>query len=203
MDTTVKMGQTNYLTPSQIAQLHRLYGWQIVYQVYRTETGFNLSPEAWMLQASKHVLAMNMLGIHETQDGSYGSGTVTNVDDERYLAAKRMFRTMVRFNSGQNLSPPFKAAETVPFGDPHSIRRLNLTSGFTAGTFYDRYKDHVDQAVASKGVAIFGAHSEFNSAGENLTALGTLVDYIRTLELAGTCQVTTMAGLIRQAYELT
>lgn len=200
MDTTVKMGQASFLTPEQIAKMHRDYGWEVGYQVYQNETGFNLSPEDWMRQVGKWVLTMNRLGIHETQNGSYGSGTVTNVDEERLLAAKRALGSMRRFTNGQNAQSPFRNPETLPYGDPYNIRCLNMSSGFTAGTIYDRWKDHVDQAVAAKGVAVFACHSEFNSASENLTALQSLCDYIRTLEVAGTCQVVTFAGLHRQAY---
>lgn len=200
MDTTVKMGQSGFLTPTQIAKMHRDYGWEIAYQVYQNETGFNLSPESWTRQVGKWVLAMNKLGIHETQNGSYGSSTVTNVDEERLLAAKRTLATLRRFTSGTNTSPPFRNPETVPYADPYNLRCMNMSSSFTAGTIYDRWKDHVDQAVAAKGVAIFACHSEFNGAGEALTALGSLCDYLRTLELAGTCQVVTFAGLNKQAY---
>lgn len=200
MDTTVKMGQTGYLTPEQISKMHRDYGWEVAYQVYQNETGFNLSPEDWTRQVGKWVLAMNRLGIHETQNGSYGSGTVTNIDEERTLAAKRALATLRRFANGQNAQYPFRSAETVPYGDPYNIRCLNMTSGFTAGTVYDRWKDHVDQAIAAKGVAVFACHGEFNAGGEALTALGSLCDYIRTQEIAGTCQVVTFAGLHRQAY---
>lgn len=200
MDTTVKMGQTGYLTPEQISKMHRDYGWEVAYQVYQNETGFNLSSEDWTRQVGKWVLAMNRLGIHETQNGSYGSGTVTNIDEERTLAAKRALATLRRFANGQNAQYPFRSAETVPYGDPYNIRCLNMTSGFTAGTVYDRWKDHVDQAIAAKGVAVFACHGEFNAGGEALTALGSLCDYIRTQEIAGTCQVVTFAGLHRQAY---
>jgi len=153
-----------------------------------------------MRQVGKWVLAMNRIGIHETQNGSYGSGTVTNIDEERTMAAKRALATLRRFANGQNAQYPFRSAETVPYGDPYNIRCLNMTSGFTAGTVYDRWKDHVDQAIAAKGVAVFACHGEFNAAGEALTALGSLCDYIRTQEVAGTCQVVTFAGLHRQAY---
>lgn len=200
MDTNVKMGQSGFLTPEQIIQLHTTYGWEVAYQVYQNETGFNLSPEAWMRQVGKWVLSMNQLGIHLTTNGSYGSSTVTNVDEERVRAARRALSTLRRFTSGTNTSPPFKNPETVPYADPYNLRCMNMSSSFTAGTIYDRWKDHVDQAVAAKGVAIFACHSEFNGAGEALTALGTLCAYIRTLELAGTCQVTTFAGLQDQAY---
>lgn len=200
MDTTVKMGQTGYLTPEQISKMHRDYGWEVAYQVYQNETGFNLSPEDWMRQVGKWVLAMNRIGIHETQNGSYGSGTVTNIDEERTLAAKRALATLRRFANGQNAQYPFRSAETVPYGDPYNIRCLNMTSGFTAGTVYDRWKDHVDQAIAAKGVAVFACHGEFNAGGEALTALGSLCDYIRTQEIAGTCQVVTFSGLNKQAY---
>lgn len=200
MDTAVKMGQSGFLTPEQIIQMHQVYGWEVGYQVYQNETGFNLNSESWMRQVGKWVLEMNRLGIHETYNGSYGSATVTNVDEERLLAARRALSTMRRFTSGTNTSPPFKNPETLPYGDPYNLRCMNMSSGFTAGTIYDRWKDHVDQAVAAKGVAIFACHSEFNGAGEALTALGSLCAYIRTLELAGTCQVTTFAGLHKQAY---
>lgn len=199
-DTDLKMGQTGFLTPEQITQLHQVYGWEVAYQVYQNETGFNLSPEQWTRQVGKHVLLLNKLGIHETGCGSYGSGTVTNVDEERLRAARRTLSSLRRFASGTNTSPPFRNPETVPYGDPYNIRCMNMSSAFTPGTVYQRWQDHVDQAVAAKGVAVFACHSEFNGAGEALTALASLCAYLKTLEAAGTCQVVTFAGLHKQAY---
>lgn len=200
MDTTVKMGQTSFLDQERIRKLHHDYGWEVGYQVYQNETGFNLSPEDWMRAVGKWVLAMNRMGIHETQNGSYGSGAVTNIDEERLMAAKRALGSLRRFTSGQNAQFPFRCGETMPYGDPYNIRALNLSSGFTAGTIYDRLKDHLDQAVAGKGIAIYAGHTEYNAAGEHLTALTTLVETIRTMEIAGQVQVATFASVHRQAY---
>lgn len=207
IDTVTKMGQTNFMTPQQIVNLHQKFGWQIVGQVQggrgnSTTTDTAISSEHAVQQMARYKAQMKALGISNTQDFSRGSTSFTSNSGafyDNWPTLKRGFRTSVEFLSGNNANPPFPHGETAPFGDPYAIRRVNM-GGFTATTFATRWQDHIDQAVATKGVAGFGAHSEFNSAGEGLTALQTVCDYIRTLEIAGTCEVLTIDQICKTSY---
>jgi hypothetical protein len=207
LDTTSKMGQTNFMTNQQIINLHQKFGWQIVGQVQggagnNTTTDTAISSEHAIEQYARYKAQMKALGISGTQDFSRGSTSFHSNSGafyDNWPILKRGFRTSVEFLSGNNANPPFPHGETAPFGDPYAIRRVNM-GGFTATTFATRWQDHVDQAVATKGVAGFGAHSEFNSAGEGLTALATLVEYIRTLEIAGTAEVLTIDQICKTSY---
>ncbi len=208
LDTTTKAGQTNFMTPVQIRNLHQRHGWQILGQVQggngaSTNTDTRISEEQAITQAGRYKTAMKMLGISDTQDFSRGSTSFNSDGGSFYpnwFTLRRLFRTNVEFLGGSNTTPPMNLGETVPFGDHYSIKRLNM-SGFTAGTYAQRWQEHVDQAVTDSGVAIFGAHSEFNTGLEGLTALATLVEYIRVLELQGKVEVLTIAELIESAYE--
>lgn len=210
IDTVVKMGQTNFMTPQQLINVHQKHGWQMIGQVQggngsSTTVDTGIAPEHGIAQMARFKAAMKALGISWTEDFSHGSTSmtsatgITGVQFDTWPALKRLFRTATAFNGGNNANPPMTHGETVPFGDPYFIRRLSM-SGFTAGTLATRWQNHVDQAIATKGVAIFGAHSEFNVAGEALTAFGTLIEYIRTQELAGNCEVLTVDQLCRSAY---
>lgn len=210
IDTVAKMGQTGFMTPAQIRTLHQHHGWQAVGQVMGggaslltvdTDTG----QEYALSQAAQYKLAMKALGVSDTQDFSRGSSAFNSASPggiafDNLPVLKRLFRCSVEFLGGNNTTPPWSVPETVPFGDPYFIRRINM-SGFTAGTWAQRWQEHLDQAIAHKGVAVYGAHSEFNTAGsEGLTALATFVEYIRTQELAGNVDVLTLAQLIESAY---
>lgn len=210
VDTVVKMGQSGFMTPQQLVNVHQRHGWQMVGQVQggngaSTTIDTGISAEHAISQAARFKTMMKALGISGTEDFSHGSTSfhgasgLTGMLYDNFPALKRMFRDSVSFLGGTNTNPPMTFGESAPFGDPYAIRRMNM-SGFTATTFAERWQNHVDQAIANKGVAIFGAHSEFNSAGEALTALGTLVEYIRTQELLGNVEVLTLDGVIKSAY---
>lgn len=207
IDTVSKAGQTGFMTPAQIQTLHQRHGWQVVGQVTggdgaSTTTDTAVAIEQAIAQGARYKTAMKMLGIGDTEDFSRGSTSFHSNSGPYYPnwnVLKRLARTSVEFLGGNNANPPFTLGETVPFGDPYSIKRVNM-SGFTATTWATRWQNHIDQAIANLGVAIFGAHSEFNSAGEGLTALQTTVDYIRTQELLGNVEVLTLAQLIKSAY---
>lgn len=210
VDTVVKIGQGNFLTPQQMVTLHQKHGWQMIGQ---TQGGNGLGPTSdlaiaaghGITQAARFKLAMKALGISNTQDFSRGSTSFHNANGitglyfDNWPAIKRVARCSVEFMGGNNSNPPFTIGETAPFGDPYAIRRVNM-GGFTAGTLAQRWQEHTEQAIANKGVAIFGAHSEFNAAGEALTALGTFVEYLKTQELAGNLEVLTLAQVIDSAY---
>jgi hypothetical protein len=207
IDTVTKMGQTNFITPQQLVTLHQKFGWQIVGQVQGgqgagTTTDTAISAEHAIEQMARYKAQMKALGISGTQDFSRGSSSFHSNSGPLYdnwPTLKRGFRTSVEFFGGNNANPPFPHGETAPFGDPYAIRRVNM-GGFTATTLATRWQNHIDQAVATKGVAGFGAHSEFNSAGEALTALATTVEYIRTLEIAGTAEVLTLDQICKTSY---
>lgn len=210
VDTVVKIGQTNFMTAPQIINAHQRHGWQMIGQVQggqgnSTTTDTAISPEHAIEQGARFKVAMKALGISGTQDFSKGSSgflSASGITGNYYdtlPVLKRLYRTSCEFINGNNSTPPIPFGETVPFGDPFAIRRINM-SGFTAGTRAARWQELVDQAITNKGVIVFGAHSEFNTAGEGLTALSTLVEYIRSQELLGNIEVLTMDQLVKSAY---
>jgi hypothetical protein len=201
-DTAVKLGSTGFLTAEQVRILHQQYGWQVANQNFRNETNFPYSIEQTLQEHAKFNLYMQALGIGDVEDSSYGSSNSTNIRDDNIPALRRMYRSAPLFVNGNPTTPPFSIGETAPYGDPYRIKRLNMSSSFGTGNFLQRLKEHVDQAVATKGVAFFGAHGEFNagSSSEVLTALPDLVDYIRSLEVAGSLEVLTLAQANDKIY---
>ena len=188
-------------TPRQLQMLHHMHGWQIMHHTYHQETLRPMSQEELLAEHANYVAVMTALGISDTQDAGFGSSTVTNIQDYNLLAAQRHFRSLCLFLSPATTTSPFAIGETLPFGDPHRIRRVSF-AGLTAGTYATMWQAHIDQAIAAKGIAVFGGHAEFNTGGtEYTTALATLIEYCRTQELAGNLEVLTMAGAISRAYE--
>ncbi|UXH80119.1 hypothetical protein [Roseateles amylovorans] len=187
------------LTASELAVLHQRHGWQVANQNYRLETGLQENMEQVIEQHSKYFLVMRSLGIQDIHDSSLGSAGTTNFRGDNFAALRRMHRSCALFLGGAHANPPLAWAETVPFGDPHRIARINM-SGFDAGTLLQRWKDHLDQAIAQKGLAYFGGHSEFNASGEALTALPEFIEYVRAAELAGTVEVLSLAQAIERGY---
>ncbi len=212
IDTVVKMGQTGFISPSQLVTLHQKHGWQMIGQVQGGQgagvtVDTAISAEHAVTQGARFKAAMKALGISGTEDFSRGSSSfhnapgITGLYYDNWPVLKRMFRTSCEFLGGNNSNPPLPFGESAPFGDPYAIRRVNM-GGFTAGTLFERWQNLVDQAIANKGVVVFGAHSEFNTAGEALTALGSLVEYIRTQELLGNVEVLTMNKLVETVYDI-
>lgn len=210
VDTVVKMGVTNFMTPQQLVNLHQKHGWQMVGQVqggngFGTTVDTGISAEHAITQAARFKGAMKALGISNTQDFSRGSTSFHNANGitglffDNWPTLKRVARTSFEFNGGNNANPPMSIGETVPFGDPYAIRRLSM-SGYTAGTLLQRWQDQTAYAIANKGVVVWGAHSEFNAAGEALTAFADYVEYLRTEELADNVEVLTVDQLVRSAY---
>ncbi len=187
------------LTASELAVLHHRHGWQVANQNYRVETGVQENFEQILEQHSKYFLVMRSLGIQDIHDSSLGSAGTTNFRGDNFAALRRLHRSCALFLGGAHANPPLGWAETVPFGDPHRIARINM-SGFDPGTLLQRWKDHLDQAIAQKGLAYYGGHSEFNSPGEALTALPEFIEYVRAAELAGTVEVLTLAQAIDRGY---
>lgn len=198
VDSMAKIGATGFMTLDQMQQLVQRDGCEVVYQNMIDETTRDLSPEMWLSRASEFVLTAKALGLGDVLHGSYGFGNNTNIDDERMEAAKRMFKTLHMFINGSNANPPFTHRELQPFMDPYRVKRMNV-SGFTAGTFLQRWKDHIDQAVTVNGLAFFGFHNDFAS-GEALTELPNLLEYVRSLEIAGSVEVQTINQFCEQVY---
>lgn len=210
VDTVNKLGATNFMTPGQLVTLHQKHGWQMIGQVQGGNgAGINsdkgISPEHAITQMARFKGAMKALGISDAQDYSFGSTSMTSADGitgnyfDTWPVMKRLFRSSVTFYSGNNTNPPMRIAETVPFGEPHHIRRLGM-NGFTATTWQQRWQEQTDYVISTKGVVVWGAHGEFNAPGEGLTALAGYVEYLRTQELAGNLEVLTMAELIESVY---
>lgn len=198
VDSMAKIGASGFMSLDQMQQLVQRDGCEVIYQNMIDETTRDLSPEMWLSRASEFVLTAKALGLGDVLHGSYGFGTNLNIDDERMEAAKRMFKTLHLFINGSNSNPPFTHRELQPFMDPCRVKRMNV-SGFTAGTFLQRWKDHIDQAVTVNGVAFFGFHNDFAS-GEALTELPNLLEYIRSLEIAGSVEVLTINQFCEQVY---
>ena len=202
-DSFAALEQGTGLTLEQVRILREKYGWQVANQNYNNETGVAKSNERMVQEHAKYNLFGLSTGISDMEDTSSGFATYTNIRDDNMPAIRRMYRSNMLFLNGTNTTPPMTFGETAPFGDPYRIRRLNMT-GFTAGTFYDRFKDHVDQAVAAKGVALFACHTEFNvgavNGAEFQSAFASLVDYIKTLDDAGSVEVLTIAEAIEKIY---
>lgn len=198
VDSLAKIGSSGFMTLDQLQQLVQRDGCEIIYQNMMDETTVDMSPEMWLSRASEFIVTAKTLGLGDVLHGSYGFNSNTNIDDERIEATKRVFKTLHLFMSGSNANPPLPRPELQPFVEPYRVKRMNV-GGFTAGTFLQRWKDHIDQAVAVNGVAFFGFHTDFAS-GEALTELPNLLEYIRSLEIAGSVEVQTINQFCEQVY---
>jgi hypothetical protein len=183
------------LSVEQLKLLQRLYGWQIASQAWTTEdnTILEAMTEAQLTGFfAKLIQFRNTMGLYDGFDGSWFSNvayakTTKTVKD----VARKMFRTMRAFNTGNGAMPPIHGGETFPFGDQMNVRALNGATAAYTGT---ELQAHVDQARTNKGVAIFIWHNELVNAGAVRTAFDALLVYLDANR--ATVDVCTIADIV-------
>lgn len=177
--TTIGVDSTR-LSPQQVRNLHDNLGWQIGSQAWSTENinDINAMDDSMLTQElSKIRTWQKSLGITGGEDGSYFSG-VTHQNMTAYPAFRKHFRTMRRFDAGNNANPPLFYGETFPFGDPMNVRCLNGATVSWGTNTSTRLQAHVDQAITNKGVALFAWHNDLASTGNARTGFDALLVYL-------------------------
>ncbi len=158
--------QPGKLTSAHIAEM-RAAGWQLGSQAYTNE--------AVCTQAEVDALRAWQKGKGarpDGADGSYYSGF--NPHNPTAQAVLRPnYRSLVRFDSS-NPSPttPVRQGEPFPIADRHNIKRL---SGMSAD---ERLIAHANQAIQTKGVAVYAWHNELATAGTQRTAFEALLAHL-------------------------
>jgi hypothetical protein len=172
----------NLMTPAHVVALHDQLGWQIGSQAWSTEENAyvdSLDEDGITAELSRLRNWQNALGVTGGDHGSYFSG----VDKDDMIAFKgfrKHFRSMRAFGGGWESNPPMIYGETLPYGDPMAIRALDAETPGWGATNGQRLCDHVDQAIANKGLAAMVWHGGMGAAGNVRTGLNTLLAYLDT-----------------------
>lgn len=170
LSPAIDVGKTNKLTASQIKTLHDNLGWQIASQAWSTEnnTGTGgidvITADQRTAEMSKLRNWQNAMGLSGGSDGSYFSN-VGVADMIAYPMFRQHFRTMRAYYFGE-----FGVTETFPWGDPMRIRAMGAGEfqwGNNAAIYSTYWKNHVDRAIANKGVGFLVFHDGLSGSMSN------------------------------------
>lgn len=163
-------GKAGKLQVAQLKTLHDNLGWQIASQAWSTEN--NSGPGGIdVITADQRTAEMarlrnwqNALGLTGGGHGSYFSN-VGVTDMIAYPMFRQAFRSMRAYYFGE-----FGQVETYPWGDPMRIRAMGAGEfqwGNSASIYTSYWKNHVDRAMAQKGVGFLVFHDGLSGALSN------------------------------------
>lgn len=157
----IDVGRPGKLPPAQLKTLHDNLGWQIASQAYSTEnnTGVGgidvITADQRTVDAAKLRNWQNGLGLSGGNHGSYFSN-VGATDMIAYPMFRQAFRSMRAYYFGE-----FSVIETYPWADPMRIRAMGAGEfqwGNNAAIYTTYWKNHIDRAMAQKGVGFIVFH---------------------------------------------
>lgn len=163
-------GRPGKLTVEQIKNLHDNLGWQIASQAWSTENNVGaggidvISADQRTTEMAKLRNWQNALGLTGGGTGSYFSN-VGVTDMIAYPMFRQAFRSMRAYYFGE-----FSQVETYPWGDPMRIRAMGAGEfqwGNNPAIFTTFWKNHVDRAMAQKGVGFLVFHNGLSGAMSN------------------------------------
>ncbi|MFN3675820.1 MAG: hypothetical protein ACK4TC_07545 [Sphingomonas pseudosanguinis] len=157
----VDTGRTNKLTIAQLKNLHDNLGWQIASQAWSTENNVGaggidvISGDQRTVEMAKLRNWQNAMGLSGGSTGSYFSN-VGSTDMVAYPMFRQAFRSMRAYYFGE-----FSVIETYPWADPMRIRAMGAGEfqwGNNAAIYSTYWKNHIDRAMAQKGVGFIVFH---------------------------------------------
>lgn len=166
----IDAGRSGKLAVAQIKNLHDNLGWQIASQAWSTEaaTGAGgidtMTADQRTAEMAKLRNWQNALGLTGGGHGSYFSN-VGVTDMIAYPMFRQHFRSMRAYYFGE-----FAQVETYPWGDPMRIRAMGAGEfqwGNSSSIYSTYWKNHVDRAIAQKGVGFIVFHDSLNGSLSN------------------------------------
>ena len=166
----IDAGKTGKLPVAQIKALHDNLGWQVASQAYSTEnaTGAGgidvMTADQRTAEMAKLRNWQNAIGLTGGGHGSYFSN-VGPTDMIAYPMFRQAFRSMRAYYFGE-----FAQVETYPWGDPMRIRAMGAGEfqwGNNSAIYSTYWKNHVDRAIAQKGVGFLVFHDGLSGSMSN------------------------------------
>ena len=173
LSPAIDTGRAGKLTPGTIKNLHDNLGWQIASQAWSTEaaTGAGgidtMTADQRTAEMAKLRNWQNALGLTGGGHGSYFSN-VGPTDMIAYPVFRQHFRSMRGYYFGE-----FAQVETYPWGDPMRIRAMGAGEfqwGNSSAIYSTYWKNHIDRAIAQKGVGFLVFHDGLSGSMSNWQA---------------------------------
>ena len=103
-------------------------------------------------------------------------------------------------NFASDSTTPFNYVNTNPPGDPYAIMALNWDGSFSMANelaVYAKFKLHLDQAIAAKGLAVYATHTGWDVAvtTSQLKGMAHFLKYCKRKEALGLVENTTFMRL--------
>lgn len=166
----VDTGKTGKIQISTLKNLHDNLGWQIASQAWSTENNVGaggidvITGDQRTADMAKLRNFQNGLGLTGGNTGSYFSN-VGATDMIAYPMFRQNFASMRAYYFGE-----FSQVETYPWGDPMRIRAMGAGEfqwGNNAAIYTTYWKNHVDRAMAQKGVGFLVFHGGLDGSLSN------------------------------------
>ncbi|WP_312490776.1 hypothetical protein [Sphingomonas sp.] len=163
-------GKAGKLPIAQLKTLHDNLGWQIASQAWSTEAATGpggidtMTADQRTVEMARLRNWQNALGLTGGGHGSYFSN-VGVTDMIAYPMFRQHFHSMRAYYFGE-----FAQVETYPWGDPMRIRAMGAGEfqwGNSASIYSTYWKNHVDRAMAQKGVGFLVFHDGLSGALSN------------------------------------
>ena len=154
---------TALLSLKELKQL-QAHGWQIASQRHSFEGDYPMSLDEFFAFNACNMRDRQRLGLFGGEDGSFYGGVYSNVTSDSIEMCKGLYRTMSEY-----IFNPLSISETLPFGDPYSLRRqgFNQFGNNTAANVGTNTMLAVTRGVNTKGLIEFGFHDEFTLKGNS------------------------------------
>ena len=166
----IDAGRPGKLPTAQLKSLHDNLGWQIASQAWSTEASTTpggidvMTADQRTVEMAKLRNWQNALGLTGGGHGSYFSN-VGATDMIAYPMFRQHFHSMRAYYFGE-----FGTVETYPWCDPMRIRAMGAGEfqwGNSASIYSSYWKNHVDRAMAQKGVGFIVFHDGLSGSLSN------------------------------------
>jgi hypothetical protein len=166
----VDLNKTGKLTSSTLKNLHDNLGWQIASQAYTTENNVGaggidvMTSDQRTADAAKLRNWQNGLGLSGGNHGSYFSN-VGVTDMIAFPMFRQAYQSMRAYYFGE-----FNQVETYPWADPMRIRGMGAGEfqwGNNSAIYTTYWKNHIDRAIAQKGVGFLVFHDGLSGSLSN------------------------------------
>ncbi|WP_433909980.1 hypothetical protein [Sphingomonas yabuuchiae] len=170
LSPAIDTGRAGKLAPAMLKSLHDNLGWQIASQAWSTEAATGAGGID-MMTADQRTAEMaklrnwqNGMGLTGGGHGSYFSNVGVS-DMIAYPMFRQHFKSMRAYYFGE-----FAQGETYPWGDPMRIRAMGAGEfqwGNSPSIYSTYWKNHVDRAIAQKGVGFLVFHDGLSGSMSN------------------------------------